>query len=72
MTMKRYKLVHAQKDLLEYRIIFINTYKNAVKDCPDFLRHFQSDSRHKTYTTVNRYIVQDFVPVIQPIRDLAS
>ena len=25
MTMKRYKLVHAEKDLLEYRIIFINT-----------------------------------------------
>lgn len=44
MTMKRYKLVHAQKDLLEYRIIFINTYKILVKiegtGRPGFLRHF--------------------------------
>ena len=31
MTMKRYKLVHAEKDLLGYRIIFINTYKILVK-----------------------------------------
>ena len=31
MTMKRYKLVHAKKDLLGYRIIFINTYKILVR-----------------------------------------
>lgn len=40
MTMKRYKLVHAQKDLLEYRIIFINTYKILVKIEGDWLSRF--------------------------------
>jgi hypothetical protein len=31
---------------------------------------FQSNSRHKMYTTVNIHIL-DFVPLIQPIKDLA-
>jgi phosphate starvation-inducible membrane PsiE len=57
---------HAQKDLLQYRIIFINIYKILMKiegTFQVFQDTFQSNSRHKMYTIVNIHIL-DFVPLI--------